>query len=92
MWEDADNVVAVVWSFKDPNKEIPYHITCSGKTKGQGGNGRKWECNCPSFTKRGGKTCKHLITMRQESKSGSLLADKRYQLTQYGLEILKLGH
>lgn len=87
-----DNTIAIVWSFTNDNMDIPYRINCSGKTKADGGNGRKWECNCPSFTKRGGKTCKHLITMREEARSGAILADKRYQLTEYGLEILKLNH
>lgn len=84
-----DATVAIVWSFSNDNLDIPYRISCTGQTKSEGGNGRQWKCNCPSFTKRGGKTCKHLITMRQESKSGAILADKRFQLTEYGLELLK---
>lgn len=92
MFLEQDTTVAMVWSFSNNTNDIPYRISCTGKTKGEGGNGRKWECNCPSFTNRGGKTCKHLITMRQESKSGAILADKRFQLTEYGLKILKLDH
>ena len=89
MWA-GDNVVALVWSFSDPNNDIPYRISCLGSPKREGGDGRKWACTCAGFTKRGGKTCTHLRTMREESKSGAILADQRFQLTDYGLKILKL--
>ena len=82
MWL-GDNVVCHVWSFLDDSKDIPYSIFRFGKSKKERGTGYKWECSCPSFKFRGGKTCKHLITMRQEVK------DKTIQLISYPIPHLR---
>jgi len=79
--------VALVWSFTNENKDIPYRITKVGKSKKEGGSGVRWQCNCPSFSYRGGKTCKHLILFRQQSKNGQIKNDPRFTLTDYGVEL-----
>jgi hypothetical protein len=83
------NIVAHVWSFADPNKDIPYRIARQGSSKKDGGKGFKWSCTCPSFVNRGGRTCKHLITMRQGVKDNTILSNTHYQISDYGLEVLK---
>ncbi len=82
--------VALVWSFTNENKDIPYRISRLGKTKKQGGSGVKWYCNCPSFTHRGGKTCKHLILFREQIKNGQILHDRRFTVTDFGKELYSL--
>ncbi|CAB4196737.1 Zinc finger, SWIM-type [uncultured Caudovirales phage] len=89
MWL-GDNVVCHVWSFLDDSKDIPYSIFRFGKSKKERGTGYKWECSCPSFKFRGGKTCKHLITMRQEVKDKTILSDKRYVISDFGMIVLGL--
>lgn len=91
----ADSVdpetVALAWSFSNKISDIPYVISRIGLPKSQGGKGTTWKCTCPSFTKRGGKTCKHLITLTEEAKSGAILADERFTLTEFGLKVLNLN-
>jgi hypothetical protein len=82
--------VTLVWSFTNDNKDIPYRISRVGRSKKENGNGVRWTCNCPSFSYRGGKTCKHLILMRQQVKSGQILNDNRFSVTEYGMEVLGL--
>lgn len=82
--------VALVWSFTNENKDIPYRITKFGKAKKQGGHGVKWQCNCPSFSYRGGKTCKHLILFRQQIKNGQIVNDPRFTLTEFGMDLYQL--
>lgn len=75
----GEYVIAIVWSFTNINSDIPYRIEYVSN---------KWSCSCPAFSFR--KTCKHLITLREQAKDKSLLNDRRYSLTDYGKEILKL--
>ena len=82
--------VALVWSFTNDNKDIPYRISRAGRSKKQGGNGVRWSCNCPSFSYRGGKTCKHLILMREQIKLKKIQFDSRFSITEYGMEVLGL--
>lgn len=82
--------IAHVWSFSNDMQEVPYIISREGLNKSQGGKGVIWKCTCPSFTKRGSKTCKHLILLREQAKSGAILADKRFNLTELGLKVLNL--
>ena len=89
MWL-GDNVVCHVWSFLDDSKDIPYSISRLGKSKKERGTGYKWQCSCPSFKFRGGKTCKHLITMREKVKDKSILNDKRFIISDFGMIALKL--
>jgi len=89
MWL-GDNVVCHVWSFLDDSKDIPYSISRFGKSKKDYGTGYKWECSCPSFKFRGSKTCKHLITMRQKVKDKTILSDKRYVISDFGMIVLGL--
>lgn len=80
--------VALVWSFTNDSLDIPYRITRLGKSKKDGGKGVKWQCNCPSFVHRGSKTCKHLISFRQSLKDKNILSDKRFTLTDFGMELI----
>lgn len=86
-----DQTVALAWSFTNDFKDMPYTISRIGNPKSEGGKGTVWKCTCPAFANRGGKTCKHLITLREEAKSGSILADKRFTLTEFGIKVLKLN-
>jgi hypothetical protein len=79
--------VALVWSFSNKNKDIPYRISRTGKSKKEGGRGVKWSCNCPSFIHRGSKTCKHLIYLKDKLKSGTAKYDEYITLTEYGLDL-----
>lgn len=83
--------ISLVWSFTNDHKDIPYRISRTGRSKKEGGSGVRWSCNCPSFSYRGGKTCKHLILMREQIKNGLILSDNRFAVTEYGMEVLKLG-
>ncbi len=83
--------VALVWSFSNQHKDIPYRISRLGRSKKDGGSGIRWNCNCPSFSYRGGKTCKHLVLLKQQVKNGEILSDNRFSITEYGLEILKIN-
>lgn len=91
----ADSVdpetVALVWSFSNKMSDIPYVISRVGSPKAQGGKGVTWKCTCPSFTRRGSKTCKHLMTLMEEAKSGAILADERFTLTEFGIQVLNLS-
>jgi hypothetical protein len=84
------NVVALVWSLTNQWKEMPYTISRNGKNKKDGGSGVEWKCTCPSFIHRGQKTCKHLSLLKSGAKDGSILFDNRFNITDFGLEILKL--
>lgn len=86
-----DRTVALAWSFTNDLKDIPYTISRTGAPKSEGGKGTEWRCSCPAFVNRGGKTCKHLISLREGAKSGSILADKRFTLTEFGIKVLKLN-
>lgn len=86
----GDNVVALVWSFKDKMKDDPYHICRYGSSKKEGGTGYKWTCSCASFIYGGSRTCKHLINLRKEARDGTLLSDDRYKISEYGMKVLKL--
>lgn len=81
----GDETICFVWSFLDKMSDIPYRIDLKA-----GAKPRK-VCTCPAFSYSGGSTCKHLITMRQEAKDGTLLTDDRYQLTDFGKKLLKLN-
>ena len=85
-----NDIVALVWSLTNEFKDMPYSISRLGKSKKEGGNGVQWKCTCPSFIHRGSKTCKHLILLREGAKSGTILADKRFSLTEFGIQVLKL--
>ncbi len=87
----ADNTVALVWSFSNSMKDIPYVISRFGTPKSKGGSGTYWKCNCPSFVNRGGKTCKHLTSLREVAKSGNLLKDDRFNVTEFGIKVLKIN-
>lgn len=88
----GENVVAQVWSFKNDMQEIPYLIMRVGSHKKQGGSGYKWSCSCPSFSYYGrGVTCKHLITLKAKAKDGTLLNDNHFIISDFGMEVLKLG-
>jgi hypothetical protein len=76
MWA-GDNVLALVWSFTDELQSIPYRIEL---------NAKKYSCTCPAFTHR--RNCKHLTTFREGMRSGSIHTDNRYNLTDYGKEVL----
>lgn len=86
----SEDTIALVWSFTNDNKDIPYRITRIGKTKKEGGTGVKYACNCPSFTHRGGKICKHLILFREKIKNKSISFDQKFTITDIGMEILKI--
>ena len=85
-----ETTIAHVWSFSNDMQDIPYIISRYGSPKFKGGSGYAWKCSCPSFTKRGGKTCKHLVLLREQAKSGVILADKRFNLTPLGIQVLNL--
>lgn len=85
-----NEVIAIVWSLTNEFKDLPCSISRLGKSKKEGGNGVQWKCTWTSFIHRGGKTCKHLVMLRDGAKSGTILADSRFQLTEMGLKILKL--
>lgn len=70
--------IALVWSFSNDKKDIPYRISKLGRSRKEGGTGVKWSCNCPSFIHRGNKTCKHLIALRQSIKDKNIFSDKRF--------------
>ena len=76
MWA-GDNVLALVWSFTDELQQIPYRIEYHSK---------KYSCTCPAFTHR--RNCKHLITFREGMRSGAIHTDSRYNLTDYGKEVI----
>jgi len=82
--------IAIVWSFKNDLAEIPYKIISKGSTKKDGGKGIIWSCSCPHFVNRGKRTCKHLTTLKEKAKDGTILSDDRYQLTDIGKAILKV--
>lgn len=84
------STVAFVWSFSNTFNDNPYKISRVGSPKREGGKGTNWKCTCPSFVNRGGKTCKHLSEFKKQSSSGSILNDKRFSLTEFGIKILKL--
>jgi hypothetical protein len=46
--------------------------------------------NVIDLVHRAQKTCKHLILLRQGTKDKSILLDNRFNITDFGLEILKL--
>lgn len=85
-----ETTIAHVWSFSNDFQEVPYIISRHGSSKSNGGQGVIWKCSCPSFTKRGGKTCKHLILLKEQAKSGAILADRRFNLTEFGIKVLNL--
>ena len=89
MWL-GDNIVAYAWSFNDPGNEIPYRISLTGSSKAEGGNGIRWSCTCPSYIRRGRKMCKHISILKDEAKSGVVLADKRFELSDLGKKIFNL--
>lgn len=72
------NVLALVWSFSNEYKDIPYRISLISK---------KYSCNCPAFVHR--RNCKHLITFREGMSSGTILNDKRYNVSDIGKEIIE---
>lgn len=86
MFQSGDNVVALVWSFIDQMKDDPYRICCYQATDGK----KSWTCSCASFIYGGSRTCKHLIGLRKEAREGSLLADNRYKVSDFGMKVLKL--
>lgn len=79
-----DKTIAYVWSFKDTMATIPYRIELR-----PGAQPRK-VCNCPAFSYSGGKTCKHIRTLMEKKRDGTLLSDERFQITDYGRQVLKL--
>lgn len=79
-----DRTIAYVWSFTDDMMTIPYRIELR-----PGAQPRK-VCNCPAFSYSGGKTCKHIRTLREKVRDGTLLEDEHFQVTEYGKTILKL--
>jgi hypothetical protein len=88
----GENVVAQVWSFKNDWQEVPYRIMRVGSHKKQGGGSYKWTCSCPAFSYRGrGVTCKHLISLKEKAKDGTLLYDNHFILSGFGKEIFKIG-
>lgn len=87
---ENNTTIALVWSLTNEFKDMPYSISRVGKSKKEGGTGVQWKCTCASFIHRGSKTCKHLIMLREGAKSGTILADSRFQITELGIKILKL--
>jgi hypothetical protein len=85
-----EELIAYVWSFRDAS-DIPYRIMRKGTPKREGGNGAKYSCNCPHFVNRGKTTCKHLKTLIDEAKTGALLHNSHYNLSDFGKKVLKLG-
>ncbi len=61
-----------------------------GKPKREGGDGAKYSCTCPAFVNRGRRTCKHLAALKEEAKNGSILSDRRFQVSTIGKVILKI--
>lgn len=86
-----DSTVALVWSFTNDFKDIPYSISRIGNLKSEGGKGIIWKCTCPVFTNRGNKNCKHIITLWEKVKLGTIFLDKRFTLTEFGIKVLKLN-
>jgi hypothetical protein len=84
------DTIAYVWSFSNKMQDIPYRIDRHGEPKVDGGRGVYWTCTCPAFVNRGGKTCKHLISLRSLSKDRAILNDDRFQITDIGKKILKI--
>lgn len=85
----GDNVVARAWSFSDDMAEIPYLIKRFGRPKKSGGTGYKWGCSCPYFTNRH-RTCKHITELHKAVTNKTILLDKRYQISDLGMEILRI--
>lgn len=81
----GDELLAHVWSFSSDLAEDPYMIVLK-----PGAKPRKI-CTCPRFIYSGSKTCKHLATLRQKVKDGTILQDDRYKLTDFGKEYFKLS-
>lgn len=76
MWA-GDNVLALVWSFSNEMQDIPYRIELVAK---------RYSCTCPAFTHR--KYCKHLGAWREGAKDGSILKDDRFNVTDYGKQVI----
>ena len=87
MFHPSDTTtVALVWSFRNTDQSIPYRICCYQSSGGK----KSWTCSCASFIYGGSRTCKHLIGLRKEAREGSLLADNRYKVSEFGMKLLKL--
>jgi hypothetical protein len=84
-----DELIAYVWSFREAS-DIPYRIMLRTYMDNNNREKRKWSCNCPSFVNRGRKVCKHLTTLKEEAKDGTLLADRRFDVSDFGKKVLKL--
>ena len=84
------DMVAQVWSFSNQHNDIPYYI-CRVKYSNKDESSRfRYTCSCPSFVNRGGKTSKHLQEMTKCVKDKSIINDRRFILTEFGIKILKL--
>lgn len=76
-------ILAQVWSFSNQDKDIPYLISYE-----QGKRSIKMMCNCPAYSFR--KKCKHIIGLKQGVETHTILLDKRYILSDIGMEVLKI--
>ncbi len=75
----ADNVIAKVWSFSDALQKIPYTI----ETDSRG----HMICSCPSSRLRK-QTCKHISTLVEQCRNGTILTNEQYRITDYGIRFL----
>lgn len=86
----GESVVARTWSWTNDDNDIPYFIKRYGRTKKNGGTGYKWSCSCPHHTNRH-VVCKHLKAFHDGVRTKSILADKRFEISDWGFEILGIG-
>lgn len=75
-------VVAQCWSFSNEDQQVPYLIKLESADR------KRLLCNCPAFSYR--KTCKHVKALRESAKSGGLPFDKRFNLSDIGMSVLKI--
>jgi hypothetical protein len=86
-----EEMIALVWSFRDKLQDIPYRITHRTNVKMHGAKITNMHCNCPAFTYQGkGKTCKHLTALKEAVADKSIENDDRFNLTPYGRALFDL--